>query len=252
MCGSPVYDYEHIFGWQATGHDPDAMTLLCPEHHREKTAGRLPIELVEQHNAHPFSAGREFTKGHPLYFTPGSAPQLMLGNLGFRAPTTNSTIGVSVDNCFALGVGISSTGQPVIDIDVRDLNDRSILRVAHGELRAATRNWDVRFEGTRLRVQQSARRTAIDLRFDAPNGTIEVVRGDFSLHHARILIGTAAPSGGFELPDSSNGISNMTLEGGGISIGNSPSAPALARMKTARAFGAPPVPSGSAFRIAEQ
>lgn len=65
ICGCPVFDYEHIEGIGATGHNPSHMTLLCPTHHREKTVGRMPVSVVRDHDAHPFNTGATFGAGHP-------------------------------------------------------------------------------------------------------------------------------------------------------------------------------------------
>ena len=43
ICGMPLYEYEHMKEWAIVReHVADDITLLCDQHHREKTSGLLP------------------------------------------------------------------------------------------------------------------------------------------------------------------------------------------------------------------
>ena len=47
LCGLPLYEYDHMLGWaQAQEHAANEITLLCDQHHREKTNGLLPSGAV--------------------------------------------------------------------------------------------------------------------------------------------------------------------------------------------------------------
>jgi len=38
ICGLPIYEYDHIFGYKnETGHIVEEITLLCDHHHKLKT-----------------------------------------------------------------------------------------------------------------------------------------------------------------------------------------------------------------------
>ena len=46
ICGMPLYEYEHMEEWAVVQrHVADEITLLCDQHHREKTAGCFPRTL---------------------------------------------------------------------------------------------------------------------------------------------------------------------------------------------------------------
>jgi trigger factor len=54
FCGLPLYEYDHMGGYSpAVGHDPDEITLLCPDHHSQKTRGLLTEADVRRANASP-------------------------------------------------------------------------------------------------------------------------------------------------------------------------------------------------------
>jgi hypothetical protein len=48
--------------------DPDAITLLCPTQHDEKTRGRLPLDRVLRANADPFNVKAGITSPYGLYY----------------------------------------------------------------------------------------------------------------------------------------------------------------------------------------
>lgn len=251
-CGSPVYDYEHLLGWAVTGHDPDQMTLLCPEHHREKSAGRLPVASVLEYNAAPFNGVRSFTAAHPLYFRPSQPLILVLGNVVIQSDPDRfrAKVGLVVDGTAAFAVGLAPDGHPIVELDIRDLDNRPLLRVAAGEMRTATANWDVEFRGTRLVVRRDRGDVVIDVRIDAPKGEVVVESADFALHHVRMKIGRQSDGGGFDLPDTHNGVSQAYMRGAGIAVDElaSDMHTAFRIIGTRRAYGAPPVGGSSAFR----
>lgn len=220
MCGCPVFDYEHIDGYGLTGHDPARMTLLCPHHHREKTAGRLSPRQVAEANAAPYNTGEAFTAGHPLFFDPAEGLRLRLGNVTFEAVGNGAPmVGVSVDSDFALGVALTDTGHPVVSMDIRDAADAPRLLVREGFLRIATSNWDVDFVGTRLLLRNALRKVAIDVHLNGPDGLVDVRSANFWLHHVPVRAGRQATGGGFELPAIRAKLHNLKFKGSGVSIG---------------------------------
>jgi 5-methylcytosine-specific restriction endonuclease McrA len=59
ICGSPIYEYEHMVEWCKTHHHrADELTLLCSQHHAEKTKRLLPEEKVKAANNNPYNLAR--------------------------------------------------------------------------------------------------------------------------------------------------------------------------------------------------
>lgn len=51
ICGTPLYEYEHMEEWaEVKRHVAEEITLLCDKHHKEKTNGWLPKEDVRKAN----------------------------------------------------------------------------------------------------------------------------------------------------------------------------------------------------------
>lgn len=136
----------------------------------------------------------------PLYFAPG-AITLGLDNMGIRpSPGSEDVVGIVSFGDFALGVGITSGGHPVLNIDIRDEHDAPLLVVKEGELRVSPANWDVDFVGPRLTLRSALRKTVLDVVLDAPGGTVEVISANFYLHGIQMLAGKQAQEGGIRAP----------------------------------------------------
>jgi hypothetical protein len=68
LCGMPLYEYEHMLGFaQVQRHVAEEITLLCDQHHRERTSGLLPIEEVIKANGTPSTL--EQARPSPMIFT---------------------------------------------------------------------------------------------------------------------------------------------------------------------------------------
>ena len=80
FCGIPLYEYDHMLGWANTHtHVSEEITLLCDQHHREKTAGLLPIEVVREADANPFNLRSGSSKPYDLHFS-GDSCEAILGS----------------------------------------------------------------------------------------------------------------------------------------------------------------------------
>src|SRR4030042_2333444 len=61
ICGMPLYEFEHMLGWAKVPRPvTEEITLMCDQHHRERTAGLLPIEAVSEANANPYNLRGEY------------------------------------------------------------------------------------------------------------------------------------------------------------------------------------------------
>jgi hypothetical protein len=229
------------------------MTLLCTAHHREKTAGRLPVRLVEEANAHPFNGAQQFTRGHELFFSSNKTLTFMLGDdTRLRTdPDGSQACGVTVDGDVALG-GRIIDGHLRLDLDIRDLDNRPLLVVRDGILRFALANWDVTYTGKKIKVRSGMGKIVMELVVDADTSTVTVATADVALHHVRIQIGRAAPNRGLWLPNGENGMAGLTFDGGSVIIGAMrPGYGGFMFSGWPRAFGAPTAAVGSFRRPME-
>src|SRR3982750_2806106 len=69
ICGLPLYEYDHLLGWaRVQRHVAEEITLLCDQHHREKTSGLLPEAPVIEANSAPFNLRTGVSRPYDLHF----------------------------------------------------------------------------------------------------------------------------------------------------------------------------------------
>lgn len=188
MCGSPVYDYEHILGYGRTGHDPQHMTLLCPEHHREKTAGRLPLAQVIEADASPHNKRQIMGKPMPLYFSGDRFSIFLASNRIDHYLPEHARRGTSimVDGIPVLGVA-RDHDRVLLTANLRDQDNQPVLIVRKGELRTATDAWDILFVGRTLTIRGGPGDIVLRLHLEPPD-SVWVERGVFWTNGIRFEI----------------------------------------------------------------
>jgi hypothetical protein len=135
---------------EATEHNPDDITLLCPLHHREKTAGRLSLETVERHNANPRCKQDGFSWGP---FDIGlDFPELTIGNMSFLStPTILDVLGERI-----LFVNPPETeGGPFrLNALLTDRDGTKVMRIVDNVWTAYVDNWDVQVKGPAITIRK--------------------------------------------------------------------------------------------------
>lgn len=216
MCGAPIFDYEHMTGFTQTGHDESDITLLCPEHHREKTSGRLHADIVRQADRAPFNSGKLLSSGHELYFS-GDDFDLDLGNLNVHWDHgLKNGVAVSVDGAPFIGVSFVN-GLTLFSLDLRDRDNRTLVKVTKGVLRYCPSNWDIIFEGTLLSIRTGHGSVVFEMKLCPPN-CIKIIRADMWLNGVNLGIGKSTELGGLDIRNISFSMSNFRIEGAGVAL----------------------------------
>ncbi|WP_158288213.1 HNH endonuclease signature motif containing protein [Streptomyces sp. ICBB 8177] len=185
FCGKPFYDYDHIEEWsEVKEHEVDNLTLLCPEHHREKTNRLRSKEQVRIANANPFNRRN-----------PSSSPYL----LAYDGSSCTVSVG---SNKFVQSIGpaykepLALNGEPLVKIRTEEghlllsakLSDSSgstILSIEENVLTYDTELWDVTFVANTLVVREGRRKVTAKIVFEPPSA-ITIERGYFS--HEGLLV----------------------------------------------------------------
>lgn len=173
VCGLPVFDYEHIDDFATVReHRIDNIVLLCPNHHREKTAGRMPVEVERRFAAKPFNADRSMTPAHRLHLMVGTHSVMRVGNCitewVFNGTDKGRFAALEVDGIRRIGVD-AEDGFLLLDVLLHDVSGRVALRIERGELMVSTGVWDYRLEGARLKINSAVRLLWLDMEF-TPEG----------------------------------------------------------------------------------
>ncbi|UPG91061.1 HNH endonuclease [Luteibacter aegosomaticola] len=171
VCGSSVYEYEHIEPTyaEAQRHDPDCMATLCPSCHGKVTRKLWSKDRIARASADPFCKREGFSFET---LDPGEAhPYIVFAGL----TTHNTPIPVQVEDQPLMRIDPpEQPGAPhQISATFYDDQGRLALTIDRNEWRPSMKHWDVELVADRLTIRSAAREIALSLRFVAGGG-IEV------------------------------------------------------------------------------
>lgn len=209
ICGLPLYEYEHMLGWaNVKRHIASEITLLCDRHHREKTSGLLPNEIVLKANEEPFNLKGGKSQPYNLYYY-GDTAEITIGNVIFIARDEGN--GTKI-------VPIFIDSLPIISFTLIDkhfhlsmfiYNEKNelILHINENQLVFKIDVWDIQLVGNTFTIRQAKRNILIEIKFETPN-KIFIKRGKFLYNGVEVNI---KPDGLF-WNDNESQLSNITFE----------------------------------------
>lgn len=185
----PLYEYEHMEEWaQVQRHVAEEITLLCDQHHREKTGGLLPKEAVRRANAAPFNLRAGVSKPYTLHFS-GAEAEIVVGSNSFTCKDQGYgtiMVPVSVDGTPLIGL-IIADGHLLLNLVVFDEFNQPVLHIKNNQLFYSVSPWDIQLVGTTLTIREAHRQILIELEFCPPNKVV-INRGRLLRNGVEILI----------------------------------------------------------------
>lgn len=189
ICGMPLYEYEHMEEWAVVKrHVASEITLLCDQHHREKTNGLLPKEIVRQADAEPFNHREGGSKPYNLYFA-GDHAEVVVGSNVFTCKDEGygtSMAPISIDGVPLVGL-ILADGHFLLNIVIFDEFNVPILHIKNNQLYYSTEPWDIHLKGTKLTIREQHRKILIEIEFQPPNKVV-INRGRFLKNGIEVLV----------------------------------------------------------------
>lgn len=219
ICGFPLYEYEHMEGWaNVQRHVAEEITLLCDQHHREKTVGLLPLNVVREADKNPHNKRSGTSKPYTFFFSGDEVVVEIGGNTFVTKDSGYGTamIPLGIDNVPVLGFVIADS-HLLLNLVIFDEMNRLILHIRNNEMVYKTGVWDISFIGTRLIIREGLRKLLIEVDFQTPNKVI-VKRGRFLLNGVEVLI----RPGHLMIVNTANIFSGMYAENcvGGLLLGS--------------------------------
>ena len=176
ICGMPVFEYDHIVPFASVKeHVAANLALLCPNHHRDKTSGRLAVERVAEARRQPFNASHSRTAAYGLEAS--QALEVRVGSNVATGPIDAPDHHVIWINgkCF---VTIHREDDAyTYSALVTDADGQALLEIDHGALTVATGVWDYTYEGRLVTVR--SRKGVILLQAELTDRNFAILRGAF-------------------------------------------------------------------------
>lgn len=190
ICGSPIYDYQHIIPYSKDHHfRPEDMMLLCPNHHREATAGALKEHEQRYFKANPHNISRGYVDGmmkinqQQLNVYMGS--NLFQGDIVF----------IAGEHTRLLALGVVEDGRILFDANIFGPDGNLVLSIDDNQwISGWPEAWDVEFRSNYLKIWKKSRDIVveIDLRNDECmliSGTLWYEGINISIKDDQILMG---------------------------------------------------------------
>lgn len=174
ICGNPIYEYDHVIPYaSAKEHEASNLSLLCDGHHRLKTAGLLPAEVVGEHNANPFNLRGGVSAPFRLYY--GATEASMVVGTVETSALGHDAVAVMIDGQPLIGFRFED-GQCLLQLRLFDESNQLVLQVVDNELIYSVAPWDIEFVGNTLTLRTGLGEIFIVIRFKVP-GQIYIPRG---------------------------------------------------------------------------
>lgn len=189
ICGMPLYEYEHMEEWaEVKRHIADEITLLCDQHHREKTGGLLPKDNVREANKNPYNLRKGVSKPYNLHFS-GKEAKVEIGSNSFTCQDHGygtSIVPISVDGTPLIGI-ILADGHLLLNLVVFDEFNIPILHIKNNQLFYSTSPWDIQLVGKKLTIREGHGKILFEIEFYPPD-KIVINRGRFLRNGVEILV----------------------------------------------------------------
>ncbi|EDQ00206.1 hypothetical protein [Shewanella benthica] len=169
-------------------HVADEITLLCDQHHREKTGGLLPKEKVSEANSNPFNLREGVSKPYNLHFA-GKTAEVEIGGNSFTCEDQGYgtvMVPLSVDGTPLIAL-ILADGHFLLNLVIFDECNTPVLHIKNNQLYYSTEPWDVQLVGTKLTVREAHRKILIKIDFQPPNRVV-INRGRFLRNGVEVLV----------------------------------------------------------------
>jgi hypothetical protein len=189
ICGKPIFEYEHMLGWaNVRRHVASEITLLCDDHHRAKTGGFIPAELVVAADKDPINLKTGVTRSYPLIYY-GTQYVIGIGSCSFEK--TDGQLSalnqiIRIDGEPLLWVRLED-GHILLNLRVYNSKGGIALEIVDNELVANVNSWDIEVVGTQFTIREGKGNILFDLLFTPPS-SIHVRRGRFLRNGIELLI----------------------------------------------------------------
>lgn len=189
LCGLPLYEYDHLLGWaRVQKHVADDITLLCDQHHREKTSGLLSTETVMAANRNPYNSRVGVSKPYDLHYVGGEC-EIVIGGNSFTTKDGGygtELIPVLIDNTpilmFALG-----DGHLLLNLNLYDEFNQLVIQIKNNQLYYNVSAWDIQLVGRNLIIREAERKILVDITFEVPNRVV-INRSRFMMNGVEVLV----------------------------------------------------------------
>lgn len=189
ICGNPIYQYDHIIDYsEVKGHTADNLTLLCYEHHGEKTKKLLPREQVISANKAPYNLRNGSSKPQLLHLNADTL-EIKIG------PTTFcSNLNISVPEVYPIVIEdrafVSFTeedGHTFLSLVILSIDSKPLLVIRKNVLEIFPITWDIEYVANHLTIREGAGEIIFKMAIAPPN-KVSIERATFIYKGYKLIV----------------------------------------------------------------
>lgn len=175
LCGSPLFQYDHLVEFsRSADHSPGNITLLCPNHHAEKTLGRIPLAVILEAHRNPFNLRHSESEPHRLRLS-SDRYRVIAGKAEFFNDQSRTWLApVMIDGAVPIRFDFSGE-ESLLNLLMEDRHGRMLCKIRNGELTIATNLLDFSWIGSELRVSGSDEDLFV-IKHDPDQATLRIVK----------------------------------------------------------------------------
>lgn len=191
ICGNPIIQYHHIEEWAVVKeHRPENITLLCPSHHMDVTATRIPKSIILEANQIPYCVTNQQSSPYKLFYTLDEECSVMIGSLCFRMIYTSNLFSqitpIMIDDMRIIQF-VRVENKLGLFVNIFNNKNQLVLKIYNNELIMSTGQWDITFIGNKLTIKQDNQNLLCEIKFNTPSGiTITKANLYYNKHHVVI------------------------------------------------------------------
>ncbi|MBP1920385.1 HNH endonuclease signature motif containing protein [Youngiibacter multivorans] len=191
ICGHPIIEYHHINEWAVVKeHQPDNITLLCPSHHSDVTANRIPISTILHANKNPYCVLNQYSSPYNIFHSQDKDYSVLIGSLCFHMIHSTDIFSqltpLMIDHMRIIQL-VKIENKLGLFINIFDKNNKLVLRVYNNELVLSTGLWDITYISNKLTLKENKQNLLCEMEFNTPNGlTITKANLYYNNHHVVI------------------------------------------------------------------
>lgn len=190
ICGMPLYEYEHMLEWaEVKRHVAEEITLLCRQHHGEKTKGLLPKEDVAEANKNPYNKQAGVSAQQFLHYS-GQTVRVHIADSCFEytdLPDGRFFAPLVIDGLPIVGFRLEQDQLLLHFIAFDELN-KPIIKIIDNELIYDASQWDIEWIAQTLTIREAHCKILLEIMFSPPS-EITIKRGRLLRNGIELLIG---------------------------------------------------------------
>lgn len=170
ICGLGIIEYEHVDPEfkDAEVHDPNCITVLCPNCHSKVTTGMWSKEKIKAAMENPKCISNGFSK--EIFDIGSGFPVIKIADTIFTK--TRIPIQIFGSPLFEI-IPAQNNGEPfLLSANFFDSQGKNSLNIIENEWQAATDNWDVEVIGSTLTIRENSNKIHLQIEANPPDTLI--------------------------------------------------------------------------------